>query len=435
MKRIILVALAAAALSLGSCQKNEVVLENPNLNAAIEFTTYTGKAPVTKAGILSNANFDEFGVTAFYTGGTSWDTDGEGTYWNSQPNFMYNQLVERDRLDNVTWGAWKYSPIKYWPNQTTDKLSFFAYAPYSVDNDYVSISSNAISGSPKVTVTIPTLTDEVEDPAAVMVDFVADVQIDVQHGVNTDDANENEDKGNRGPVEFEMLHEMTRLAITAQLDETLVTENDQKSTVVIKKIQFGTTNDLFYYPQGVYNFANTNDSEETKVRGTWTYDNIAKQEFILNDYLSFASGQTYCAGTGENAPAGKTYEGKTFGLTTAAKVNLMTGAEYNKAGDNAFLFLLPPYGETGLGAAQDILVEYDIVTKDAALHDGYSCTSASKIVKMPAGYLKQGVAYTINFKFYVDQIELSASVEDWTEIDDKDVNVPYYPDGTPTPAV
>jgi hypothetical protein len=47
---------------------------------------------------------------------------------------MYNQQVTWDD----TQGSWTYTPIKYWPNEagnngatTTDRLSFFAYAPYT----------------------------------------------------------------------------------------------------------------------------------------------------------------------------------------------------------------------------------------------------------------------------------------------------------------
>ena len=61
-----------------------------------------------------------FGVFASYTGAV--------TYENStvSPNFMYNQQVKY----NTTNTSWEYDPVKYWPNQTSDRVSFFAYAPY-----------------------------------------------------------------------------------------------------------------------------------------------------------------------------------------------------------------------------------------------------------------------------------------------------------------
>lgn len=106
-----------------------------------------------------------FGVTAFHT------ADDKLYDPTCKPNFMYNQ--------KVTWlagpGVWDYYPMKYWPNQTgengsetTDRLSFFAYAPWvNVDTstgkvaddgsgDYsdvsgiIAMTSNTTTGDPSV---------------------------------------------------------------------------------------------------------------------------------------------------------------------------------------------------------------------------------------------------------------------------------------------
>lgn len=126
-----------------------------------------------------------FGVFAYYT---------HGAYpvpnTTIIPNFMYNQLVYWDT------DAWVYTPVKYWPNDfstgavdnqtppatgsATDRLSFFAYAPfinqvtldattYTLDpssgrfkngdnyydvqdnaSGFLGFKSNAIAGDPKV---------------------------------------------------------------------------------------------------------------------------------------------------------------------------------------------------------------------------------------------------------------------------------------------
>ena len=44
----------------------------------------------------------------------------------STADYMYNQEVEYS-------SDWEYSPIKYWPNNTNDRLSFMAYAPYQAE--------------------------------------------------------------------------------------------------------------------------------------------------------------------------------------------------------------------------------------------------------------------------------------------------------------
>lgn len=68
-----------------------------------------------------------FGVFGYYTDGVVYDQ-------TAVPNFMYNQQVTW----TATEGPWAYSPLKYWPNEEgtngsydTDRLTFFAYAPYT----------------------------------------------------------------------------------------------------------------------------------------------------------------------------------------------------------------------------------------------------------------------------------------------------------------
>ena len=72
-----------------------------------------------------------FGVFAYYTNSDLYDD----TY---KPNFMYNQRVYKDDDAGVE-GNWTYEPVRYWPNEfgvgavsdEIDRVSFFAYAPFS----------------------------------------------------------------------------------------------------------------------------------------------------------------------------------------------------------------------------------------------------------------------------------------------------------------
>ena len=67
----------------------------------------------------TTSDLETIGVFAYFTHG-NFNEDA------ATPNFMYNQLVGKQ-----TDGTWSYSPVKFWPdNSTTDKISFFAYAPY-----------------------------------------------------------------------------------------------------------------------------------------------------------------------------------------------------------------------------------------------------------------------------------------------------------------
>lgn len=62
-------------------------------------------------------NNTTFGVMAWYTGQDDWST-------SACPNFMFNEDV---LFDGSTY---TYDPIKYWPNNPGDKVSFWAYCPH-----------------------------------------------------------------------------------------------------------------------------------------------------------------------------------------------------------------------------------------------------------------------------------------------------------------
>jgi len=78
-------------------------------------------------------------VFASYTQAADWKT-------TDVPNFMYKQLMENSS------GSWTYSPLKYWPNATDEKISFFAYTPADITNPTPSAANES---GPKLTYTIP----------------------------------------------------------------------------------------------------------------------------------------------------------------------------------------------------------------------------------------------------------------------------------------
>lgn len=115
-------AAALAAVLAGSCLK----VQNPD-EEGDEWTILDSDMPVifrsniveptTKGSFPAGSTF---GVFAYYTGTSNWSS-------SAKPNFMYNQEVDFDGTD------YTYSPIKYWPNNTGSKITFWAYSPYSAD--------------------------------------------------------------------------------------------------------------------------------------------------------------------------------------------------------------------------------------------------------------------------------------------------------------
>ena len=82
------------------------------------------------------------GVFAYLTEGSGFNAS------TSTPNFMYNQLVTRNGT------AWSYTPVKYWPTNANDKVSFFAYAPHNASG--LTPCANTQKGYPSFTYTVPT---------------------------------------------------------------------------------------------------------------------------------------------------------------------------------------------------------------------------------------------------------------------------------------
>ena len=148
MKKITLYRWAVAlmtTIAFMGCAKDAIMDDEPSIDV-----TQKDKVPVafetsvslfdadTRAEITSKSDLaiSGFGVFSYYHDGTG-TTDGAYSS-SSTPNFMYNQ-----EITSADAGvSWTYSPIKYWPNETTtdgngatsehtDKLSFLAYAPYT----------------------------------------------------------------------------------------------------------------------------------------------------------------------------------------------------------------------------------------------------------------------------------------------------------------
>lgn len=161
-------------------------------------------APATRATDLTTDNLTDMGVFAYFTH----DDFNETT---STPNFMHNQLVEKKN------GSWQYSPVKYWPNNDTDKISFFAYAPCNAtDAKGVTLGSTTDKGYPVLTYTVP-------QAEADQVDLLAAAPIMNQ---------------NKGNVDFKMQHALTKVVFYVKSNDE--TTGKKVTTFSIKGAKGGT---------------------------------------------------------------------------------------------------------------------------------------------------------------------------------------------------
>ena len=385
-KNLFLGFIACATLAMTGCTNDGVVAEGAKTQpAAIEFGTYLGRDVQTRGTVMNNDALKNMGVYASYTA----NKDFDGT---TAPNFMYNQEVTKNS------SIWSYTPVKYWPSTQNDKVSFFAYAPFGTEANGISTSSqNNTTGAPSVTVEIKGAKD--------MVDFVAGVQMNKSFD-NGASAN--------NTVAFSLQHEMSRVGISAKLDKEVYSDEASKKTfVVIKDVQIDKVGDEGqFYNKATYTFSTT-----TGTRGTWDFTNATKSnaDWNLADILN-------------KTPI--TAEGAKSGVykTGVDGIKLTNGTAVPLFKETDFLFLIPASDNKGTGLTggkATATISYDIVTEDSKLERGYSLTSATKTVNLPAGTLQQGVAYTYTFVIKLNEVVLSATVNDWSEATNSDIDIPY----------
>lgn len=110
--------LAALALLAVACNREAISPDNGR-DEVIDFSAYFAQDATKASGEKASlANNDKIGVFACYTGDIPYNLT------SVSPDFMYNQEVTYNESN------WTYSPVKYWPNNDSERISFFSYYPY-----------------------------------------------------------------------------------------------------------------------------------------------------------------------------------------------------------------------------------------------------------------------------------------------------------------
>ena len=280
-------------------------------------------------------------------------------------------------------------------------ITFYAYAPHTSDaHSLITHSGNNDKEhtAPIVTISLPTGTDA---KLTNMVDFVATAK----HYEYKTNGNEVSDK-----VTFYFKHEMTRIDLKAQVSENVYGSTAANRTkVVIRSLKLKSGGE--FYTKADYNFP-----QLLKDSGTWSNRTQAITDLDLQSILNL-SRDTW------------TISGKDIISSTNKGIALEGTSAVDLFNTGQYLFLIPAKEATGLKAnSTSATIEYDIITEDSNLEDGYSKTSATKTVYLPAGIMQQGKAYNLTFTIAVDQVKLDATVADWETATNSDIDVPYTPD-------
>ena len=249
--------------ALSGCQAEDDAPDIPQVTIPVGFS---GDVPETRAAkeYVSAADLTAIGVFAYFTNGMFSED-------SSTPNLMYNQQVKRDPDD----GSWTYSPVKYWPNNTTDKISFFAYAPYvddaASDGSNFAFKGMTEAGFPALTYTVPAVENN-------QVDLLAAVPL----------MDQGYDNGNSGTVKFLLKHALTKVKVCIESKDDI----DGK-TVTAFSITSAKSGTLTFRAPDAGNAGDTGTE--------WTYPTPEATETFMASAINFAV-----------PPKGSTMEKKQF---------------------------------------------------------------------------------------------------------------------------
>ena len=378
MKKRLLLGLAAlAAVTFTSCQKDQVINQSSE-NNAIEFGTYVGRDAQTKGHIQNNTTIETegFGVFAYYT--------GTGAYSNtdSKPNFMYNEKITKSGTD------WTYSPVKYWPNNDDDKLSFFAYAPYDSSGN-IELSSNETGGTPIIKYTV---NDDVTK------------HVDLLWAAPTIDRTKQKIDEK---INFAFKHALSRIGFTVQhMIDHVNGDTDSQIDDALNA---------------------TTELTDTKVR---------IESLSLSGYFYTSGSMKYDLTGGDWSVSfiNRTASNKTFTLKNDTKTDNTDYGNFDAVSDvvtkdktklnnnESYLMILP---QDFTSSELTLNVVYTVTTTDSKL-SGEKSEIKNNITKTftVENSFEAGKAYNLCLHLGLTSVKLSATVGDWTDGGDFVVNVP-----------
>ena len=438
---------ATVAAMLVSCSSDDLSVQTAarqdaqGLENAVSFEALSqrGLTRAGEAGAMDNAKLQEegFGVFGYYTDLNEYDQ-------TSTPNFMYNQEVK------YGGGSWTYEPIKYWPNEygnqaqsdDVDKLTFFAYAPYTlntpatgkVTEDQVGITGfthNTAAGDPYVKY-VGSL-----DPRQ-CVDLCWGVCADadktwniIQGGNQTMEADfpwlnvQRPQKSLGQKMKFTFKHALSQLNV--QIDADVNTDQhgegadvDANTKVFVRSITFNG-----FAMKGALNLNN----EEAGVPN-WKGYNCNNEPILTEEYTIYDGMKDGKEGTGYTASNEKVTglnptiiqskkwsdQEATDGVQKTAK-NL-----FNNTDATAPIYVIPT------GDDMSVTIVYDIETADEKLLSGTVSDNEtpgvsignriSKTIALTSGdamKLEAGKKYTIQLHLGLSQVEFDATVDEWVD--------------------
>lgn len=380
--KILMAFVAIAATATVSCTQDEELfssnVKNPE-GDAVEFGTYLSTAPESRATVMDLDALKEkgFGVFGYYTK----DEDYKLKDPDHTPNFMYNQ--------EVTWNGevWQYAPVKYWPNNPLEKVSFFAYAPYTDTfgaTGITAFTANDAKGDPKL---------------SFKMDENVDNQVDLLYCNNAMDLYK---QTITEKVNLRFKHALSRVRFkrVAVIDENSVENgNDDKGTGELSKHHLALSEKSTVVINSVsFTSSEFGESGDLNLRtGEWDTYNTKSHTYTL---------------TADNGD---------FINNTLTPENATTVMNLTK--DDKYLMVMP----TPVIDEHDnedipirVTVNFDVITEDPNLAGGQSKITSE--VTAPFNFAFQaGKSYNFVLHIGLTSVKLDATVNDWDDTDHRGV--------------
>lgn len=348
-----------ALLALAACSGKEMPEPEP---VAVGFTLEEG----TKAGFAGEVDGNAiratgFGVYGYVTPDSDWATSGATT----KPRFMTNQHVQFE-------GSWTYRPLKYWPNDASDAVSFFAYAPYVSLEDVSGSSTGIISLPGKDDVGAPKVGYKTADNPA----FGVDLMVGVAASVHTSPA---VTAGapfldmTKMPVgdkmDYRFVHTLTRLCVL--VDAVSASDIDWDNTrVVVESISLGDGGQALY-TQGALNLAST------------AWESLSGRVGDLTDRM--ATGFRFVSGNTESVTY---FTQQPLGVSETARSLFGQGVDGLSAAQ--LLYIPGPASEDPLS----LTLAYRVIVRDVGQPFGYSYTRR-EVTVTPNAHFTAGQTTTL----------------------------------------
>ena len=365
MKKIFI--FAAAVATLAACQKNSPVelVNDAADNNAIGFSAYTATA-VTKGESVAATDIygsgkDGIGVFAFYQPATNGVVNNFNSTKYATPDFMYNQQVKSE--DGSTW---TYSPLKYWPNNTNDQLSFFAYAPYKAGTTWEDLGFSTDINATKLTATFPIYNEK-----TAMVDYLfAEPAI-----------NQKKPAVGSDPIKFKFEHITSRIALNVGVNvNALPAEGPQAFPAVAD----GTGTLITVNSVKITNIAEAIEYTLAAEASAGVFVNSTEvQDLVL---------------TADD------FQNNTSASWDAADWKVLLAAENTKPG---YLFIAPQAAN-----ASKLVITYTVATTDKS-NPANNSTITNVIEKPITTAFEKGKAYALNLLIGMKTVDLSAEVVEW----------------------